>query len=172
VNRNEQQRLVAQAIAAMWLSVLNIHTEVVIKNWDDYEAAIRTGDFDVVRRGIVMQTTDELTNIRTLFGENYAMIATTNEAERVNQPGAELSERNKSLANVGRSATTLPAIDTEAQALNDLSAIPIYFASSYALVKPYVSGFDANILDAPSLKKVRIDGNWKPPASPAGGNAR
>lgn len=172
VNRNEQQRLVAQAIAAMWLSVLNIQTELVIRNWDDYEAAIRTGDFDVVRRGIVMQTTDELTNIRTLFGENYSQAAAANEAERTAIPGAELSDRNKSLANVGRSSTTLPAIDTEAQALNDLSAMPIYFASSYALVKPYVSGFDANILDAPSLKKVRIDGNWKPPASPAGGNAR
>jgi oligopeptide transport system substrate-binding protein len=172
VNRNEQQRLVAQAIAAMWRSVLNIQTELVIKNWDEYEAAIRTGEFDVVRRGIVMQTTDELTNIRTLFGENYPVTAAASEAERVNNPGAELSERNKSLGNVGRSSVTLPAIDTEAQALNDLSAMPIYFASSYALVKPYVSGFDANILDAPSLKKVRIDGNWKPPAAPAGGNAR
>lgn len=172
VNRNEQQRIVAQAIAAMWLNILNIRTELVIKNWDDYEAAIRSGDFDVVRRGIVMQTTDELTNIRTLFGENYPGTAAANETERLNKPGAELSERNKSLGIAGRSPTTLPAIDTEAQALNDLSAMPIYFASSYALVKPYVSGFDANILDAPSLKKVRIDGNWKPPASPAGSNAR
>jgi oligopeptide transport system substrate-binding protein len=172
VNRNEQQRVVAQAIAAMWLSVLNIQTELVIRNWDDYEAAIRTGDFDVVRRGIVMQTTDELTNIRTLFGENYPGPLAASETESLNKPGAELSERNKSLGTAGRSSTTLPAIDTEAQALNDLSAMPIYFASSYALVKPYVTGFDANVLDAPSLKKVRIDGNWKPPASPAGSNSR
>ncbi|HEX3280904.1 MAG TPA: peptide ABC transporter substrate-binding protein [Pyrinomonadaceae bacterium] len=172
VNRNEQQRLVAQAIAAMWLNVLNIQTELVIRNWDDYEAAIRTGDFDVVRRGIVMQTTDELTNIRTLFGENYQRTTAANETERLNQPGGEASDRSKSAITASRSSTAFPAIDTEAQALNDLSAMPIYFASSYALVKPYVTGFDANILDAPSLKKVRIDGNWKPPASPAGSNAR
>ncbi|HCX29147.1 MAG TPA: hypothetical protein DHU55_05155, partial [Blastocatellia bacterium] len=63
VNRNEQQRLVAQSIAGMWRSVLNIETEIVVKNWDEYEAAIRAGDYDVVRRGIVMQTTDELTNM-------------------------------------------------------------------------------------------------------------
>lgn len=172
VNRNEQQRLVAQAIAAMWLSVLNIQTELVIKNWDDYEAAIRTGDFDVVRRGIVMQTTDELTNIRTLFGEGYPGTAAEKEAARLNKPGAEFSDRNKPNVTAGRISTALPAIDTEAQALNDLSAMPIYFASSYALVKPYVSGFDANVLDAPSLKKVRIDGNWKPPASPSANNLR
>ncbi len=40
--------------------------------------------------------------------------------------------------------------------------MPLYFASSYALVKPYVSGFDANLLDAPSLQRVRIETNWQP----------
>jgi oligopeptide transport system substrate-binding protein len=172
VNRNEQQRVVAQAIAAMWLSVLNIQTEIVIKNWDDYEAAIRSGDFDVVRRGIVMQTTDELTNIRTLFGENYPRTAAANGTGQLNKPGAEPSDLSKPAVAASRSSIAFPAIDTEAQALNDLSAMPIYFASSYALVKPYVIGFDANILDAPSLKKVRIDGNWKPQVSPAASIAR
>jgi oligopeptide transport system substrate-binding protein len=166
INRNEQQRVVAQAIAAMWHSVLNIQTELVIRNWDDYETAMRTADFDVARRGIVMQTTDELTNIRTLFGERYP--PTT--VEKENKQGAEISDRSKSAVPTGRTSNSLSGIDTEAQALNDLSAMPIYFASSYALVKPYVSGFDANVLDAPSLKKVRIDGNWKPPASPPSNN--
>jgi oligopeptide transport system substrate-binding protein len=172
INRNEQQRVVAQAIATMWHSVLNIQTELVIRNWDDYETAIRTGDFDVARRGIVMQTTDELTNIRTLFGESYPLTTAEKETERLNKQVAETSDKTKPAVATGRTSTSLPAIDTEAQALNDLSAMPIYFASSYALVKPYVSGFDANVLDAPSLKKVRIEGNWKPPASPSGNNGR
>ena len=109
VNRNEQQRIVAQAIAAMWLSALNIRTELVIRNWDDYEAAIRTGDFDVVRRGIVMQTTDELTNIRTLFGEGYPGTALTNEAERLQQPGTEPAETNKTFGATVKSLTARPA---------------------------------------------------------------
>nr|MDQ2937001.1 peptide ABC transporter substrate-binding protein [Acidobacteriota bacterium] len=71
INRNEQQRVVAQSIAAMWRSVLHVETEIIGKTWDDYEAGIRAGDFDVVRRGIVMQTTDELTNIRMLFQEGF-----------------------------------------------------------------------------------------------------
>jgi hypothetical protein len=41
--------------------------------------------------------------------------------------------------------------------------MPIYFASSYALVKPYVTGFETNLLDAPSLKHVRIDTAWQQP---------
>src|ERR1041385_8938359 len=67
INRNEQQRIVAQSIAAMWRATLNIDTEIVIRNWDEYEAAIRTGDYDIVRRGIVLQTTNELVNLRMLF---------------------------------------------------------------------------------------------------------
>jgi oligopeptide transport system substrate-binding protein len=167
INRNEQQRTVAVAIANMWSSVLNIQTELTIKNWEEYEAAIRTGDFDVARRGIVMQTTDELTNIRTLFGESYSSTATGNEADRLNQHDTATADKSKP---AGKSSGSPQAIDTEAEALNDLSAMPIYFASSYALVKPYVTGFDANVLDAPSLKKIRIDGNWKPPASPSNNN--
>jgi hypothetical protein len=60
-----------------------------------------------------------------------------------------------------KNLSMLPLIETEAQALKDLSAMPIYFASSYSLVKPYVTGFDSNVLDAPSLKTVRINTNWK-----------
>lgn len=56
-----------------------------------------------------------------------------------------------------------PLVLTEAQALKELPAIPIYFASSYTLVKPYVVGFDANLLDAPSLKHVQVDTSWQPP---------
>nr|MDQ3805332.1 hypothetical protein [Acidobacteriota bacterium] len=66
---------------------------------------------------------------------------------------------------------------TEARALDELPAIPIYFASSYALVKPYVKGFESNLLDAPSLKHVHIDTGWrdprqKPPAAAAPGFLR
>ncbi len=155
INRNEQQRIVAQAIAEMWRTVLNIETDVVIKNWDEYEAAIRAGDYDVVRRGMVMQTTDELTNIRALFNDKPAAPAPEARSEATQQPNGTKPQ--------------LPMIETESQALNDLSSMPIYFASSYALVKPYVVGFDANVLDAPSLKTVRLNTTWKHPEAPPGG---
>jgi oligopeptide transport system substrate-binding protein len=160
INRNEQQRIVAQSIAAMWRAALNIESEIIIKNWDEYEAAIKTGDYDVVRRGIVMQTTDEFTNLRMLFQQDSSTLAPasnlSSEAVRPREgigrgvaPSREASHINSGLA------------ETESQALKELKAVPIYFASSYALVKPYISGFDANVLDAPSLKKTRIDTNWR-----------
>ena len=62
-------------------------------------------------------------------------------------------------------ARPTPAALTEAQALRELPAIPLHFASSYILVKPYVDGFESNLLDAPSLKHVRINRDWRPPAA-------
>jgi oligopeptide transport system substrate-binding protein len=157
INRNEQQRIVAQSIAGMWRSVLNIETEIIVKNWDEYEAAIRAGDFDVVRRGMVMQTPDEMTNIRALFQESFPPDQTTTETVTP-EAGNSKAANTKTMA-----LGNMPAIETESDALNDLSSMPIYFASSYALVKPYVNGFDSNVLDAPSLKTVRIDTGWKKP---------
>ena len=163
INRNEQQRVVAQAIASMWRNVLNIETEIVVRNWEDYEAAIRAGDFDVVRRGMVMQTTDELTNIRALFQEGLQ--SSSQPVSAGQEPASNVSALEGSKPPAGKQGRlgVLPPIETESQALNALSAIPIYFASSYALVKPYVKGFDSNVLDAPSLKTVRIDNGWKQP---------
>jgi oligopeptide transport system substrate-binding protein len=150
INRNEQQRIVAQAIAAMWRAALNIETEVVIKGWDEYEAAIKAGDYDVVRRGLVLQTTSEPTNMAMLFGRDSHPVPT---------------EPVEGLAITPTPEPSRPVlIENEAQALKELKAMPIYFASSYSLVKPYVSGFDLNVLEVPSLKRTRLDTNWKEPA--------
>lgn len=161
VNRNEQQRIIAQAIAAMWHSVLGIETEIVVKNWDEYEAAIRAGEFDVVRRGLVMQTTDELTNIRMIFQENAQSGNATTAGSNAPSESTSTIPNGKVPVAKENNLTTPQPIETEAQALKNLSAMPVYFASSYSLVKPYVSGFDSNVLDAPSLKTVRINTSWK-----------
>jgi hypothetical protein len=58
--------------------------------------------------------------------------------------------------------TAADAILSEEDAVAELRAIPLYFPTSYSLVKPYVSGFDFNSLDAPSLKDVSIDNSWQP----------
>jgi oligopeptide transport system substrate-binding protein len=178
INRNEQQRAVAQSVANMWRNVLGIETEVVVKNWDEYEAAVRAGDYDVARRGMVMQTTNEETNMRLMFEPMASSIsspATATEAEAQGEAasgvtgpkiaGGNVADKKQDEEGKGTTEKALPPplILTEAQALKELPAIPIYFASSYALVKPYVVGFDANLLDAPSLKHVQVDTSWQPP---------
>lgn len=147
INRNEQQRVVAQAVAAMWRAALNIETEVVIKGWDEYEAAMKAGEYDVVRRGLVMQTTSEPTNMALLFGRESQPVPSPSVEGPAHAPAPE--------------PPRAVLIENEAQALKELKAMPIYFACSYSLVKPYVSGFDLNVLDVPLLKRTRLDTNWK-----------
>lgn len=160
INRNEQQRVIAYSIAAMWRSALNIETEIIIKGWDEYELAVRAGDYDVVRRGMVMQTTDELTNIRAIFQQDNQLAgsADTGSVNASNGAAKTTQDGNKPTA-----------IESEADALKELRAIPLYFASSHALVKPYVTGFDSNLLDVPSLRRVRIETQWTAPRDATGG---
>ena len=164
VNRNEQQRLVALAVARMWHDALGVETEVVVRGWEDYVAALRAGDYDVARRSLVMQTTDEETNMLQLFGDEAPAEETTQAANAAPQssPAASPTEGGNASA-AAQPARRDPPILTEADALRELPAIPIHFASSYALVKPYVGGFETNLLDAPSLKGVSINTDWRPP---------
>ncbi|MCU1265199.1 MAG: hypothetical protein JWM21_1517 [Acidobacteria bacterium] len=159
INRNEQQRQVALAVAAMWRNVLKIETEIETKNWDEYETAIRAGDYDLVRRGAVMQSADETSNIRMLFASEERTI---NAESQAGNPVGPSDPAIKGNAQTSEKSSPIP-IETEAEALRQVTAIPIYFASSYALVKPYVAGFESNMLDAPSLKSVRIDTTWQEP---------
>jgi ABC-type oligopeptide transport system substrate-binding subunit len=177
VNRNDQHRAVAVAIAAMWRNVLGIETEIMVRSWDEYEAALSAGDYDVARRSVVMQTVDEETNMLAMFdpdrlsaGTNAQASDNSESAEAQTTPSPRVETRGEPLTggealpnNSASPANAAQLILTEQQALKELPAIPIYFASSYALVKPYVAGFDANLLDAPSLQHVRIETNWQPP---------
>ncbi|HEY0100270.1 MAG TPA: peptide ABC transporter substrate-binding protein, partial [Pyrinomonadaceae bacterium] len=176
VNRNKQHRTVAAAVAAMWRNVLGVETEIMVRDWDEYEAALRAGDYDVARRSMVMQTVDEETNMLAMFAPDRlsaAANADTNggastEAQaapspRAEPPGGTAAAGGEESQGGASLAVAAQPILSEQQALKELPALPIYFASSYALVKPYVAGFDSNLLDAPSLQHVRIETNWQPP---------
>ncbi len=161
VNRNEQQRLVAQAVARMWREALGVETEVIIRPWEEYEAMLHAGDYDVARRSLVMQTTDEETNMLQLFGDTTA--AGTQPAPQASPPAHAAPQEGAEAAGTHTDERAAAYILTEEQALGELPAIPLHFASSYALVKPYVEGFESNLLDAPSLKHVRINTAWRTP---------
>jgi oligopeptide transport system substrate-binding protein len=165
VNRNEQQRTIAQAVARMWRDALGVETDIVVRPWEEYETMLREGDFDIARRSLVMQTTDEESNMIELFGDEpsnevaEATGATPQQSPTSTTPNVGATPQRAN-AQEGRATPVL----TEAEALRELPAIPLHFASSYALVKPYVEGFESNLLDAPSLKNVRINTGWQTPA--------
>lgn len=187
INRNDLQRRIARAVARMWEKNLNVKTEIIVKDGEEFETAARNGEYDLIRRGIVLPTTDETTNMLALFSKDDE----TEEKAAENEPGASETETEKptsaykpaeadvNTAAKDKTAETEPdesslqtepderEILTEQQAFAELPAIPLYFPTSYSLVKPYVQGFETNVLDAPSLKSVKIDNNWQPTSQDA-----
>jgi oligopeptide transport system substrate-binding protein len=184
VNRNNVQQRIARAVARMWKKNLNVETEVVVKDQADFEIALQNGEFDIVRRGVVLPTADETANMLALFpAKNDTDEAQKNKNDAVAKvpsdqiltdkiaespltlPSDETSETTPNNSQtVAKETPKKQTILTERQALEQLPAIPLYFPTSYSLVKPYVQGFDSNALDTPSLKNVTIDNNWQPAA--------
>lgn len=173
VNRNDQQKQVANAVKEMWWRVLNVETEIIIKPWDEYELALKNGEYDIARRGMVMQTINETSNMLAMFEplipektEQESNGEQTAQPTPNGSPQATPLQQNTNTQSGNRNPVTL--ILTEEEALRELPSIPIYFSSSYSLVKPYIVGFDSNVLDAPLLKHVKIKTDWKaePKTSP------
>ncbi len=185
VNRNDQHRAVAQAVAGMWRNTLGVETEIVVLNWDDYEVAINAGVYDVARRSLVMQTTNEASNLLAMFApfevvgaeasnrisDSAGVAMPTPDATSESAVSSAIKGAVQNMPESGVSTAVVgPMIPilTERQAIAELPAIPLYFASSSVLVKPYVTGFDTNLLDAPLLQRVRLDTAWKPASADAG----
>ncbi|CAN5648548.1 hypothetical protein BH24ACI2_BH24ACI2_09300 [soil metagenome] len=179
INRNNMQQRIARSVAKMWKDNLNIETEITVKETDEIEAAKKTGEFDMIRRGVVLPTTDEAANMLAIFPSKESAAETKtakknkeNETSKIEKPknNENVSEQikgetfdNENLAlGTFENMEENGAILTEDEALAELPAIPLYFPTSYSLVKPYILGFEINTWDAPSLKNVRINYNWQP----------
>ncbi len=166
VNRNDQHRQVAQAVAGMWQTELGVRTDIIVKDWEEYKVALSAGEYDIARRSMVMQTLGEEANMREMFiidgqvEEIDEQLGETATVEPVPILAPSESLRSEAIGD-DKSRPALPTVTTEAEALRELPGMPIYFASSNTLVKPYVKGFEPNLLDAYSLKNVRIDTTWK-----------
>lgn len=184
VNRNDTQQRVARSVAKMWKQNLNLDTETIVKDAMELEVAKNSGEYDLVRRGIVLPTIDEVVSLEAIFGrgrisamipmsilpkENGKIDALTPTPLPVMLRSAESSPPDNHLSTeVDKSENTTTVTFTEQDAIYELNAIPLYFPTSYSLVKPYVNGFEINGLDAPLMKDISIDSEWQPNAAKRG----
>jgi ABC-type oligopeptide transport system substrate-binding subunit len=222
VNRNDAAYRLAKAVAAQWQKNLGVGSEIVVSSFDVLENSEATKDFDLIRRVVVLPTTDETANLQAMFkrgentdseydfgeqlltsaasnslpaasstpngfpiplptlepiedapqikghraGNNPNQIVNSDKPAEPNLSGAEaatqFTDQSLNLNEVAFPEERLAPILTETQAFDEIPAIPLFFPSSYALVKPYVKGFETNSLDAPSLKDVEIQTDWQP----------
>ena len=183
INRNNMQQRIARSVAKMWKENLNIGTEITVKESNELDAMKKSEGFDMIRRGVVFPTTNETANLSAIFPpivqttETQVEKVKENETSKIENPKTDtnISEqlpanppKDETLGNENSALETSEGLAenetilTEAEAIFELPAIPLYFPTSYSLVKPYILGFEINALDAPSLKDVRIDNNWQP----------
>jgi ABC-type transport system substrate-binding protein len=175
VNRNDLQQRIARSIAKTWKQHLNVETELIVKDNSELTAVRKSGDFDLIRRGVVLPSADETMSLAAILGYDKMAIPQPN-AERtpfnVESTESDMSDSGPNVsdpimappdANVSPKPEESPSekLFNEDDALFDLRAIPIYFPTSYSLVRPYVSGFETNGLDAPLMKAIAIDTEWK-----------
>lgn len=163
IARNDAQQRVANSVAEMWKQHLNIETEIVVKEAAELEQVKLAGEFDIIRRNVVMPTTDETANMISIFGmpEASALVP----AEPATMPVSDPVASSASGPSPEEPQRVLPRasvpILTNDDALYEVRAIPLFYPTSYFLAKPYVKGFEGNSLDARSLKSVEIDANWQ-----------
>lgn len=180
INRNDVQQRIARSVAKMWADNLNIETEIITKETSEIENIRQSGDFDILRRGIVLPTADETANMIAIFAPQKKLLNSDRKTESLtsaNPANSELplttsenffdeetvlKEDEKHLNEEVLEPADGDLILTEEEAIVEFPAIPLYFPTSYSLVKPYIEGFDTNTLDAPSLKNVRINNDWQP----------
>ena len=172
VNRNENQQRIARTVAKMWKDNLNIDTELVIKESSEIAETRRRMDFDILRRGVVLPVVDEAVSMSAILGDaGDPDLAETNAlrplAGEDSNSSTRHSENTNQNSNTNSGLPVLPKdliqpILTQDAALYELRAIPLYFPTSFALVKPYVEGFEISSLDAPLLNGVSINSNWQP----------
>ena len=182
INRNDVQNRIAKAVARMWKQNLNIETEIVVREAAEIDDIRSAGDFDVLRRGVVLPTTSRAGSLRSILAHeeshnaNGAVTASTPADKAAPTENSNADKRILSQnvnGHVPDSGFILSPEEliiaedadgslTEEEAIAEMVAIPLYFPTSYSLVKPYIQGFEINTLDAPSLKHVRIDINWQP----------
>jgi len=137
----------------------------------EIDAIRAAGDYDLLRRGVVLPTMDEVVGMETIFGpEKKAGKKSEPPTGPLALPSTPTPTPAQHLLTEPMPSQPLTPIGaapeySQEAALYDLSAIPIYFPRSFALVKPYVTGFELNSLDAVLLTDVKIDPNWQPAAS-------
>lgn len=171
VNRNDAQQRIARTAARMWKQNLNIQVNVVPVEPSEIDAIRAAGDYDLLRRGVVLPTMDEVVGMETIFGtEKKASKKSEPPTGPIALPATPTPTPVQHILTDPMPSQTLTPLNSTPEysqeaALYDLSAIPIYFPRSFALVKPYVTGFELNSLDAVLLTGVKIDPNWQPAAS-------
>jgi oligopeptide transport system substrate-binding protein len=150
-NTSENHRRLAVAIASMWKSALGVEVDIVNQEWKVLLQERRDpAKWDILRYGWTGDYNDPFTFLEIFqsdHGQNFTGIKSARFDDILARASAELDPRERArLLAMG-----------ERTLLDEYPVIPIYFYVSKHLVKPYVKGFQSNILDHNMTRHYRIE---------------
>lgn len=139
-NTQQDHKRMAIAISAMWKQVLGVQTRLQNQEWKVFLQNRNLGNTQVYRSGWVGDYNDANTFADLLHSQNPG-----NDTKWSNARYDELVDRAARERDLTQRARYLEA--AERIVLDEMPIIPLYFYVSKRLVKPWVGGYAANIMD-------------------------
>jgi oligopeptide transport system substrate-binding protein len=140
-NTQEDHRRIAVAIAAMWQQVLGVEASILNQEWKVFLDTKRQKiDTQVVRNGWIGDYNDA-----NSFAELLLSTSGLNDAGYASPEYDALVRAASREGDLVRRADLLQ--QAEAVMLEDMPVLPIYFYVTSRLVKPWIGGYEPNIMD-------------------------
>ena len=140
-NTNENHKRLSVAIASMWKQVLGVKTSLANQEWKVFlETRRRKEDTEVFRGGWIGDYNDAFTFSQLMYSINEM-----NHSGYANAHYDELLELAAREHDTRKRAGFMQ--EAERILLEDMPIIPVYFYVSRHLVKPWVGGYQTNIMD-------------------------
>ncbi len=149
-NTHENHKKIALAISTMWREYLGVNTSILNQEWKVFlEVRVAKRITEAVRDGWIGDYNDAYSFLELGFTgnpQNYSGYSDPRYDELLIQSGKEYD------------ADKRQAIMQEAEALlmNSYVMAPVYYYVVRRLVKPYVKGFESNVLDHHNTKNMYI----------------
>ena len=149
-NTQENHRTIALAVSSMWKEVLGIETELMNQEWKVYLETRRSkATTEVFRAGWIGDYNDAFT-----FAELQHSDSGMNDSGWNNPRYDALLAQASMEGDLGRRAELLQ--QAERVLLEDVPLIPLYFYVTKRVVKPWVGGYESNIMDHIYSKTLHI----------------
>lgn len=149
-NTHENHRTIAVAIASMWKEALGVDAELVNEEWKVFLETRRTKqDTQVYRAGWIGDYNDAYNFLEILHSESGL-----NDSGWSNARYDELLALAAQETDMDRRARYMH--EAEGIILEELPVVPVYHYVTKRLVKPWVGGYHANIMDHIYSKHLHI----------------
>jgi oligopeptide transport system substrate-binding protein len=140
-NTQDDHRRISVTLAAMWKQVLGVEASITQQEWKVYlETRNQQKDTQVYRHGWIGDYNDAFT-----FAELLRSTSGLNDTGYDNPEYDRLVTAAQSELDPHKRAQLLQ--DAEKVMLADMPILPLYFYVSTRMIKPWVKGFEPNIMD-------------------------